>query len=319
MEEEFDETYVPPVVSSVGDARTIRFQTRIINQHLVCTLCMGYFNDACTIIECLHTFCRACIMRHFRDSSMCPQCELGLGTNPKDLVRTDRTLQSIVDKVFPPAPRKSSGGGGGGGGGSGGGGDGGSGGGGNGDAAAANSVDEVEGEGEAVEGMQAASERRDAPPPDSEDPDGSGAPQTSAFRMDDGAADGHSASEAGAHADDGGGGGGGSAAQKAADSASSGGGASSAAEVSFSLLEYGGGLEVRTPLEKPYLRTKALLSIGHLRKYLGKKLSLPPEAAVEFFCRDEPLDSALTLDEIARTVWKDETADLVLHYRAVAA
>ena len=104
---------------------------------------MGYFNDACTIIECLHTFCRVCarknheeskhvllvdvhpssraailhlaspsahpyiialpplhcidapagIMRHFRDSSMCPQCEAELGTNPKDLVRTDRTLQ----------------------------------------------------------------------------------------------------------------------------------------------------------------------------------------------------------------------------------
>jgi hypothetical protein len=296
--EEYDETYVPPVVTSVGDARTISFQTRIINQHLVCTLCMGYFNDACTIIECLHTFCRVCIMRHFRDSSMCPQCELQLGTNPKDLVRTDRTLQSIVDKVFPPPPRKASGGGG----------EEGEDGGRNGGTAAANSVD-VDGD---AAGMQPASEHQ-ASLPESERQDGEAA-QTAAFHVDDGTADGNSASESAAHAADGGGA---NAAEKAADTVDSASGASSA-EVSFSLLEYGGGLEVRTPLEKPYLRTKALLSIGHLRKYLGKKLSLPPEAAIEFFCRDEPLDSGLTLDQIARTVWKDETADLVLHYRATA-
>ena len=68
-DEEYDDTYVAPV----RDPRNITFQTRILNPHLVCTLCMGYFNDACTIIECLHTFCRACIMRHFKESQQaCP-------------------------------------------------------------------------------------------------------------------------------------------------------------------------------------------------------------------------------------------------------
>ena len=51
---EYDDRYVPPI----RDEKNITFQTRILNQHLVCTLCMGYFKDACTIIECLHTFCR---------------------------------------------------------------------------------------------------------------------------------------------------------------------------------------------------------------------------------------------------------------------
>ena len=101
----YDDTYVPPE----RDDTHIHFQTRIVNEHLVCTLCMGYFNDACTIIECLHTFCRSCIMRHFREYSVCPQCEMDCGPNPRDIVRTDRTLQSIVDKIFPqfvkqPAP-----------------------------------------------------------------------------------------------------------------------------------------------------------------------------------------------------------------------
>jgi len=94
---EYDETYVPPV----RNGRDITFQTRIVNPHLVCHLCMGYFKDACTIIECLHTFCRACVLRHFKDSNVCPTCDSHLGTNPRDLVRTDRTLQSIVDKIFP--------------------------------------------------------------------------------------------------------------------------------------------------------------------------------------------------------------------------
>lgn len=52
---QYDDHYVAPV----RDDKSITFQTRILNQHLVCTLCMGYFKDACTIIECLHTFCRS--------------------------------------------------------------------------------------------------------------------------------------------------------------------------------------------------------------------------------------------------------------------
>ena len=60
-DEPYDDTYyAPQVTTSADDVRTLTFQTRILNQHLICTLCMGYFNDACTIIECLHTFCRAC-------------------------------------------------------------------------------------------------------------------------------------------------------------------------------------------------------------------------------------------------------------------
>ena len=64
-------------------------------------------------------------------------------------------------------------------------------------------------------------------------------------------------------------------------------------------------------------RTKAQLSMSSLRKYLAKKMGLPAETTIEFYCRGEPLDPALTLEEIARTIWNtpDETEDLVLHYR----
>ena len=67
------------------DSGTIRFQTRLLNQHLVCTLCMGYFADATTIIECLHTFCRDCILQHFHEAHTCPQC----GNRTRPMKRCD--------------------------------------------------------------------------------------------------------------------------------------------------------------------------------------------------------------------------------------
>ena len=38
MEEEYDDTYYAPTMSSNGESRTLSFQTRILNQHLICTL-----------------------------------------------------------------------------------------------------------------------------------------------------------------------------------------------------------------------------------------------------------------------------------------
>ena len=53
-----------------------------------------------------------------------------------------------------------------------------------------------------------------------------------------------------------------------------------------------------TALEKPYLRTKALLTIGHLRKYIARKMGVPAEVPVEFYCRGAPLEAAATLDQV---------------------
>ena len=47
-----------------------------LNTHLVCHLCKGYFVDATTIIECLHSFCKSCIVRYLDTSSFCPICDV---------------------------------------------------------------------------------------------------------------------------------------------------------------------------------------------------------------------------------------------------
>jgi Zinc finger, C3HC4 type (RING finger) len=84
----------------------IIFRASVMNEHLTCALCMGYFRDATTITECLHTFCKECITGHFRSLTMqnflpscpvCETCDVGLVNK----LKSDKILQTLVDKVFP--------------------------------------------------------------------------------------------------------------------------------------------------------------------------------------------------------------------------
>ena len=76
---------------------------RDLNKHLVCSICDGYYRDAYTICECLHTFCRQCLYDAFSSNAkpgkFCPECKVSLGTKPK--IVYDRNLQSCIDKLFP--------------------------------------------------------------------------------------------------------------------------------------------------------------------------------------------------------------------------
>eukprot|EP00040_Diaphanoeca_grandis_P044846 m.13807 g.13807 ORF g.13807 m.13807 type:complete len:344 (+) comp9869_c0_seq1:325-1356(+) len=80
--------------------RFIKFELRQVNPHIVCRLCAGYFIGATTIMECLHTFCKSCIVKHFATSNKCPTCETTIHeTNPLDMLRQDRTIQNVVYKI----------------------------------------------------------------------------------------------------------------------------------------------------------------------------------------------------------------------------
>ncbi|KAM7301901.1 polycomb complex protein BMI-1 [Ixodes scapularis] len=73
-----------------------------LNPHLTCVLCGGYFIDATTIIECLHSFCRTCIVRYLWVHKMCPVCDVQVHkTRPLLNIRSDQTLQDIVYKLVP--------------------------------------------------------------------------------------------------------------------------------------------------------------------------------------------------------------------------
>ncbi|XP_050524595.1 polycomb group protein Psc-like [Daktulosphaira vitifoliae] len=70
-----------------------------VNPHLVCVLCHGYFVDATSIVECLHSFCRSCIVLHLDKKSYCPICQEQI-QNSKAL-KPDKALQDIVYKLVP--------------------------------------------------------------------------------------------------------------------------------------------------------------------------------------------------------------------------
>ncbi|XP_013388506.1 uncharacterized protein LOC106157411 isoform X2 [Lingula anatina] len=82
--------------------RTTKLQLTDLNPHLMCALCGGYFVDAATITECLHSFCKTCIVRYLESSKYCPICDVMVHkTRPLVNVRLDKTLQDLVYKLVP--------------------------------------------------------------------------------------------------------------------------------------------------------------------------------------------------------------------------
>lgn len=49
-----------------------------VHPYITCFLCRGYLIEATTIVECLHTFCHSCLMKHLaKEASLsCPQCKM---------------------------------------------------------------------------------------------------------------------------------------------------------------------------------------------------------------------------------------------------
>ncbi|XP_013917722.1 PREDICTED: polycomb complex protein BMI-1-like [Thamnophis sirtalis] len=82
--------------------RTTRIKITELNPHLMCVICGGYFIDATTIIECLHSFCKTCIVHYLESSKYCPICDVQVHkTKPLLNIRSDKTLQDIVYKLVP--------------------------------------------------------------------------------------------------------------------------------------------------------------------------------------------------------------------------
>ncbi|XP_033761910.1 polycomb complex protein BMI-1-A-like [Pecten maximus] len=82
--------------------RTTRIKITELNPHLICVLCGGYYIEAATIIECLHSFCRTCIVRYLESSKYCPICDVMVHkTKPLQNVKSDKTLQDLVYKLVP--------------------------------------------------------------------------------------------------------------------------------------------------------------------------------------------------------------------------
>ncbi|XP_071436987.1 polycomb group RING finger protein 3 isoform X1 [Pithys albifrons albifrons] len=73
-----------------------------INAHITCRLCNGYLIDATTVTECLHTFCRSCLVKYLEENNTCPTCRIVIHqSHPLQYIGHDRTMQDIVYKLVP--------------------------------------------------------------------------------------------------------------------------------------------------------------------------------------------------------------------------
>ncbi|KAL3863826.1 hypothetical protein ACJMK2_005556 [Sinanodonta woodiana] len=73
-----------------------------LNSYLTCGLCLGYLYEASTITECMHVFCKNCIVKHTLTSLHCPICNIEIHpTDPFVNIKFDRMLQDIVYKILP--------------------------------------------------------------------------------------------------------------------------------------------------------------------------------------------------------------------------
>ncbi|KAK3585484.1 hypothetical protein CHS0354_003332 [Potamilus streckersoni] len=79
-----------------------KVKLRVVNPNITCILCKGYLIDATTITECLHTFCRSCIVKYLEENNTCPTCGIVIHqSHPMNYISHDRTMQDIVYKLVP--------------------------------------------------------------------------------------------------------------------------------------------------------------------------------------------------------------------------
>ncbi|XP_031722750.1 polycomb group RING finger protein 3 isoform X2 [Anarrhichthys ocellatus] len=84
------------------DMLTRKIQLCHINAHITCRLCDGYLIDATTVTECLHTFCRSCLVKYLEENNTCPTCRIVIHqSHPLQYIGHDRTMQDIVYKLVP--------------------------------------------------------------------------------------------------------------------------------------------------------------------------------------------------------------------------
>ena len=77
------------------------------NSLLQCSICDGYLVEPYTIKECMHTFCRTCILLYLEKTSpsdwKCPKCHVQLppSSDLSKLVLPDRQLTDVIGALLP--------------------------------------------------------------------------------------------------------------------------------------------------------------------------------------------------------------------------
>lgn len=84
-----------------------RIKLSELSDFICCPICKGILNDAQTITECLHSFCKKCIIKHIKKdpNNRCPKCRVVIHRcRPLDFILQDSRKQEIVYKLVPRKP-----------------------------------------------------------------------------------------------------------------------------------------------------------------------------------------------------------------------
>lgn len=63
-----------------------------LHPYICCSLCSGYLIKATTIVECLHTFCHSCLMKHLSREKQCPQCSM-------NIIKSKTNIKYCIDSI----------------------------------------------------------------------------------------------------------------------------------------------------------------------------------------------------------------------------
>ena len=78
----------------------------VLNDHFQCGICEGYLIDATTISECLHSFCKSCIIHFIKTiDHKCPTCNNSLD-DLKSCIQFDSSLQRLIYRLVPDLLKK---------------------------------------------------------------------------------------------------------------------------------------------------------------------------------------------------------------------
>lgn len=93
---------VPKVMNNFRRA-TVKYNMEVLNPFITCSICDGYIVDATTIIDCMHTFCKSCLLTYFEsDNKVCPTCGTFIhGSHPTHYVTYDRAVNELVNQFVP--------------------------------------------------------------------------------------------------------------------------------------------------------------------------------------------------------------------------
>lgn len=85
-----------------SNKRIKRMKIASLNENIKCRLCSGYLIDATTLVDCVHSFCRSCILKYIQNGGAeCPTCKSQHRIKQATDLRMDKNLQNIVYSLVP--------------------------------------------------------------------------------------------------------------------------------------------------------------------------------------------------------------------------